>query len=448
MLYSRAMTETSAPTISSPLTLPCGARLANRLVKAAMTEGLADADSRATPELARLYAIWSEGGAGTLLTGNVQVDRRYMERPGNVAIDGPQDETARARLAAWARAGTRAGNHLWMQISHAGRQTPITLSRQPVGPSDKPLALPGKQFGRPRALNEGEIEDIIRRFARVARVARETGFTGVQIHSAHGYLLSEFLSPDVNTRSDAWGGALENRARLLLETVRATRAAVGADFPISVKLNSADFQRGGFSHEDAITVARWLETEGVDALEISGGTYESPKMMTDDLSLDESRSEHLRASTIAREAYFLEYARDIRSATRLPLMVTGGFRSVAGMNAALASGATDLIGLGRPLCVDPGIAARLLDGSASECPAPEKTLRLGRLRWLGPESPFALIKLVNGMGAANWFMYQLLLLGRGGAPDTGMSLLRGFVGLQRSDRSAARRLRRPVDPSA
>lgn len=438
------MADSPLPTIASPMALPCGARLGNRLVKAAMTEGLADADSRATPELARLYALWSDGGCGVLLTGNVQVDRRYMERAGNVAIDGPQDETARARLAAWARAGTRAGNHLWMQINHAGRQTPVTLARRPVGPSDRPLALPGRQFGTPRPLAEAEIEDIIRRFAHVATVARETGFTGVQIHAAHGYLLSEFLSPDVNTRSDAWGGSLANRARLLLEVVRAVRAAVGRDFPLSVKLNSADFQRGGFTHEEAVTVARWLDDGGVDALELSGGTYESPKMMTDAITLDAAKTEHLRASTIAREAYFLEYARDIRAATRLPLLVTGGFRSVAGMNAALASGATDLIGLGRPLCVAPDIAARLLDGRAAECPAPEQTLRLGPTRWLGPESPLALVKLVNGMGAANWFMYQLLRLGRDGAADASLGLLRAFVALQRNDRRAARRLRRPA----
>lgn len=434
---------TTHPTIADPFDLPCGATLPNRLVKAAMTEGLADPLNRATEGLETLYRRWAEGGAGLLLTGNVQIDRRYMERPGNVAIDGPQSNEARARLAAFAEAGTAGGNHLWMQISHAGRQTPVRVNPHPVGPSDKVLGLPGKQFGVPRALTGEEIEDIIARFAHAAKVARETGFTGVQLHGAHGYLISEFLSPDVNTRTDEWGGTLENRARLLLESVRAVRRAVGPDFPVSVKLNSADFQKGGFSHEDAITVAQWLDKEGLDLLEVSGGTYEQPKMMlADTIALDEEKTVHLRASTIAREAYFLDYARDIRAATTLPLLVTGGFRTVAGMNAALASGATDLIGLGRPLCVETDLPRRLLEGATQAAPAWESDLVLGRSRLLGPASPFGLIKLINGMGSANWFQYQLLRLGRGQDADLKMGVLKAFISLQREDGKAAARLER------
>lgn len=433
----------SAPTIATPLRLPCGATVSNRLVKGAMTEGLADARNRATPKHARLYRLWADGGCGALLTGNVQIDRRYMERPGNVAIDGPQSPEALAALRAYAEAGTRGGTHLWMQVSHAGRQTPIFLAREPVAPSARALALPGGNFGKPRALTEEEILDIVRRFAHVARVARETGFTGVQLHAAHGYLLSEFLSPDVNLRTDAWGGSLENRARLLLESVRAVRAEVGADFPVGVKLNSADFQKGGFSHEDALTVAKWLDAEGLDFLEISGGTYERPTMMAGDaIALDPSRTEHLRASTIAREAYFLEYARDIRAVTKLPLMVTGGFRTVQGMDAALASGATDMIGLARPLCVDTDAAARLLDGRDKACRAWEDELRLGPGRWLGPTSPLDIVKLVNGMGAANWFMLQLLEIGEHGRARPDMGLLQAFLSLQWRDRRAAAALER------
>jgi 2,4-dienoyl-CoA reductase-like NADH-dependent reductase (Old Yellow Enzyme family) len=163
--------------------------------------------------------------------------------------------------------------------------------------------MPGAQFGKPRALTGTEIEDIIRRFAHAAAVARDTGFAGVQIHGAHGYLISEFLSPDVNTRTDEWGGSLENRARLLLETVRAVRRAVGAGLPVSVKLNSADFQRGGFSHEDSIRVATWLDAEGLDLLEISGGTYEQPRLVgLDDMTLHPEKAEVRRESTIARRA--------------------------------------------------------------------------------------------------------------------------------------------------
>lgn len=413
-------------TISSPLTLPCGAVLKNRIAKAAMTEGLGDAQNRATEKHVRLYRRWAEGGAGMLLTGNVQVDRRYMERPGNVAIDGPQSSEAIAALRAYAQAGAVNNTHLWMQISHAGRQTPASVSKEPLAPSDKPLDMPGAQFGKPRAMTGAEIEDVIRRFAHVATVARDTGFTGVQIHGAHGYLISEFLSPDVNNRTDEWGGSLENRARLLLEIVRAIRKAVGPDFPISVKLNSADFQRGGFSHEDSIKVAAWLNAESLDLLEVSGGTYEQPRLVgLDDLTLHPEKSETRKESTIAREAYFLEYAKDIRAAVTMPLMVTGGFRTAVGMNAALASATMDVIGMARPLCVDPSAVARLLSGSVRDIPAFEKTLRIGP-GILGPHSRFNIVKALNGWGQQGWFCLQILRMGDGLDPDRKLGVFKAF----------------------
>jgi 2,4-dienoyl-CoA reductase-like NADH-dependent reductase (Old Yellow Enzyme family) len=412
--------------ISSPLTLPCGAVLKNRLAKAAMTEGLGDAQSRATEKHVRLYRRWAEGGAGMLLTGNVQIDRRYMERPGNVAIDGPQSNEAIVALREYAKAGTVNNTHLWMQISHAGRQTPASVSKEPLAPSDKPLDMPGAQFGKPRAMTGAEIEDVIRRFAHVAAVARDTGFTGVQIHGAHGYLISEFLSPDVNNRTDEWGGNLENRARLLLEVVRAVRKAVGSDFPISVKLNSADFQRGGFSHEDAIRVASWLNAEKLDLLEVSGGTYEQPRLVgLDDLTLHPEKSETRKESTIAREAYFLEYAKDIRAAVTMPLMVTGGFRTADGMNAALASATMDVVGLARPLCVDPSAPARLLSGQVRDIPAYEKTLRIGP-GILGPHSRFNIVKALNGWGQQGWFCLQILRMGDGLDPDRKLGVFKAF----------------------
>lgn len=413
-------------TIATPFKLPCGAVLKNRLSKAAMTEGLGDSRNRATEGHVKLYRRWAQGGAGMLLTGNVQVDRRYMERPGNVAIDGTQSNEAIAALREYAKAGTIDNTHLWMQINHAGRQTPASIAREPVGPSDKALDMPGAQFGKPRALTGAEIEDVIRRFAHAATVARDTGFTGVQIHAAHGYLISEFLSPDVNTRTDEWGGSIENRARLLLEIVRATRKAVGDDFPVSVKLNSADFQRGGFSHEDSIRVASWLNDEKVDLLEISGGTYEQPALMgREDMTFHPEKVEKRRQSTVAREAYFLEYAADIRKAVSLPLMVTGGFRSLAGMNAALQSGEMDIVGLGRPLCADPSAPARLLCGSVREIPAYENTLRIGP-GILGPSSPIALLRGLNGWGQQGWFCLQILRMGAGLDPDLKLGVFKAF----------------------
>ncbi len=424
-------------TLASPITLPCGAVLKNRLVKAAMTEGVADARNRATGRHARLYGLWAAGGAGVLLTGNVQVDRRYLERPGNVVIEGAQSPEALAALRAWSAAGTAHDTHLWMQISHAGRQTPVSVNPQPVGPSDVALAMPGAQFGRPRAMSEAEILDAIVRFGHAAAVARETGFTGVQIHAAHGYLISEFLSPDVNTRTDGWGGSLENRARFLLEIVRAVRRAVGPDFPLSVKLNSADFQRGGFTHEDSIRVAAWLNAESVDLLEISGGTYEQPRLVgLDNLTLHPEKSEVRQESTVAREAYFLAYASDIRAATTMPLMVTGGFRSLAGMNAALADGAMDVVGVGRPFCVDPAAGSALLSGAATTIPAPEKSLRIGP-GLLGPASPLAMLRALNGWGQQGWFCLQIMRMADGRAPDPKLGVFRAFQDYQKNEAATA-----------
>ncbi len=428
--------------ISSQLRLPCGATLKNRLAKAAMTEGLADRFNRATERHVRLYRRWASGGAGMQLTGNVQVDRRHLERPGNVAIDGPQSTGALAALRAFARAGTANATHLWMQISHAGRQTPASINKEPLAPSDKALAMPGGQFGKPRAMSGREIEDVVRRFAFAAAVARETGFTGVQIHAAHGYLISEFLSPDVNTRTDEWGGSLPNRARLLLETVSGVRKAVGADFPIAVKLNSADFQRGGFSHEDAMRVAKWLNEQAVDLLEISGGTYEQPRLIgRDDLTLHPEKAEPRRESTIAREAYFLAYAADIRKVVTTPLMVTGGFRSLAGMNAALAAGAMDVVGIARPFCVDPACAAHLLDGSVADVPSYEKKLRIGP-GILGPHSPINLFKALNGWGQQGWFCLQLLRMADGKEPDTKLGVFKAFRAYAKNETDTAAALAR------
>jgi 2,4-dienoyl-CoA reductase-like NADH-dependent reductase (Old Yellow Enzyme family) len=207
-------------------------------------------------------------------------------------------------------------------------------------------------FARPRALTEREIERLIERFARAAAIVQTAGFDGVQLHGAHGYLISQFLSPLANLRSDAWGGDAERRSRFLIETVRAVRKAVGRAYPIAVKLNSADFQRGGFTKQESLHVVERLEAESIDLLEISGGTYECAAMMGQGIEQ--------RPSTRRREAYFLEYAEDVRARSRMPLLLTGGFRTRPAMDRALASGAIDLVGLARPFALEPELGKRLL----------------------------------------------------------------------------------------
>lgn len=424
------------PQLADPLRLPCGASLPNRIAKAAMTEGLAAADDAANERHVRLYRRWAAGGAGLLLTGNVMVDRRWLERPGNVVIE---DKCGCAALARWAEAGPAAGNHLWMQISHPGRQTSRMSSSRPVSASSEGLKLLGL-FARPRALGAGEIEDVIRRFATTAAIARETGFTGVQVHGAHGYLLAQFLSPVTNRRDDEWGGPLENRARLLLEIVRATRAAVGDDFPVSVKLNSADFQKGGFDLPDCVRVAGWLAEQNIDLLEVSGGTYEQPKLFGYE-GRAASAAEPQRASTRRREAYFLEYAREIRAACPVPMMVTGGFRSRAAMAEALAAGELDVVGLGRPVCTEPDLPGRLAAGTA-EGAAPPPPLRFGAHRWAGPASPLLLLKFLNVQGEMAWYYRQILRLADGLPPDPSLRIGRALAAHARDEARLSRARRR------
>jgi 2,4-dienoyl-CoA reductase-like NADH-dependent reductase (Old Yellow Enzyme family) len=412
-----------ASLLAEPLTLPCGATLPNRMAKAAMTEGLSDVYGRATGELDRLYLAWSEGGAGMLLSGNIQIDADHLERPGNVIIDREPDADTKRALSHWAAAATRGGNHFWAQISHAGRQTQKAVNPHPKAPSAVKLGLPGGQFGQPVALTEDEILAIIARFGTAARVCRETGFTGVQIHAAHGYLFSQFLSPRTNMRDDRWGGSLENRARALLFTVNTVRTLVGPDFPVSVKLNSADFQKGGFGFEDSLQVARWLQDAGVDLIEISGGTYEQPKLLGIE-GLEEPEEQNVAASTLQREAYFVDFAKAMRSEVKIPLMVTGGFRTRSAMEQALKQGAADIIGIGRPLCYFPDGPKRLLNGMEM-LPRKENDLALlpPALQWLTRWKTF---RAIDSFACQYWFFSQLYALGRTGRPATDMSVFQAF----------------------
>ncbi len=393
------------PQLDSPITLPCGVTLPNRLFKSAMTEGLADLNDNATERHNTLYRRWSEGGTGTLVTGNVMVDRRFLERPGNVVADGNGGED---NLRRWAAAGTVAGNQLWMQINHPGRQCQKIVSGQPFAPSAVPIKLAG-MFGMPKPMTLNDIEQAIDGYVRVAVLARETGFTGVQIHAAHGYLISEFLSPLANHRSDDWGGSLENRARFLLETIKRVRKAVGPAFPVSIKLNSADFSKGGFTHEESLQVARWASEAGIDLLEISGGTYEQLALMGD--KPDSGKAQ----STLQREAYFLEYASGIRKVTQVPLAVTGGFRTRKAMQEALDSGSTDLIGIARPLCIEPDVHS-LLDGSSEGFEAWEHQLRIGP-GWLGPRSSNRTLRTLNFSAATQWYYRHIIDLSEERRPN-------------------------------
>ena len=405
--------------IETPLTLPCGAQIPNRLCKAAMTEGLASPQGEPTEALERLYGIWSDGGAGLLLSGNVQIDGDHLERPGNVIIDSEPSEAMQGALGRWAAAGTRSGNHFWAQISHAGRQCQKIVNPQPKAPSAVKLGLPGGQFGEPQPMTEEDIEAVITGFARCAKVVIDAGFTGVQLHAAHGYLLSQFLSPRSNQRQDQWGGSLENRARLLLASVSRVRAAVGPNVPISVKLNSADFQRGGFDFDESLQVAKWLEQASVDLIEISGGTYEQPRLLNLD-GMEPVEEQSIAASTRAREAYFVDFAEAMHKEVSIPLMVTGGLRRLDAMKLALESGAADMIGIGRPMCVMTDAPAQLLSG-VKELPRFEDTLSLlpKALRFL---NGIKMVRTVGAFATQYWFYEQIAALGHQGDTLDGLGV--------------------------
>jgi len=335
---------------AEPLVLPNGASIPNRIAKAAMEENMADADHAPSAALIRLYGQWAAGKVGLIITGNVMIDARAMTGPGGVVLE---DARHLDRFKSWSQTARAHGAQVWMQINHPGRQMPGALHQTTIAPSAVALDLGqlSKHFSVPREMTEADIADVRRRFVVAAKLAELSGFNGVQIHAAHGYLLSQFLSPLSNQRQDQWGGALENRAHLLLDIVREVRANVSAGFVVAVKLNSADFQRGGFATEDARQVIQWLNDCQVDLVELSGGSYEAPAM----------QGAARDGRTLAREAYFLEFAKEMLSTARMPLMVTGGIRSPHVAEQVIASGVA-MVGIATALAIDPQLPAQWMRG--------------------------------------------------------------------------------------
>lgn len=342
----KSQTQKLSP-LQQPLKLACGISIPNRIAKSAMSEQLADRHGSPTIDLQQLYAAWARGGTGLLITGNVMIDHRAFVEPRNVVLE---DERFLQANTLWAQAAQANGSKIIMQINHPGRVAVLPLLKKPIAPSAVGLDLPMMSLLRmPRAMSETEILEQIQRFANTAALAIKAGFDGVQIHAAHGYLLSQFLSPLSNVRTDQWGGNPENRRRILIETVRAVRAAIGKNKILSVKLNSADFQKGGLTQEESLQIALALEAEAVDLLEVSGGNYESPAQLG-----------YAPERKAQRDGYFLDYATALRKNSQLPLMLTGGLRDAELMNRIVADGTVDLIGLARPFALQPDLAKQLL----------------------------------------------------------------------------------------
>ncbi|MFF9851169.1 NADH:flavin oxidoreductase/NADH oxidase family protein [Streptomyces litmocidini] len=395
----------------SPLPLRSGQVLKNRIAKAAMEENMAGDGQLPDGELLSLYRRWAAGGAGLLITGNVMVHAEALTGPAGVVLD---ERAPLEPFTEWAKAAKSGGGAIWMQINHPGRQVASDMPGVVWGPSDIGVSL-GKhsgRFGRPTAMTPRQIEDTVARYAVTARRAEEAGFDGVEVHAAHGYLLSQFLSPLVNKRTDRWGGSLENRARMLLDIVRAVRAAVSPSFAVAVKLNSADFQRGGFDADDARQVIGMLEPLGVDLVELSGGSYESPAMTgrpADD-------------RTQAREAYFLDLAEDLVKTSSLPLMLTGGITKRATADKVLDSGVA-VIGMGTALAVTPDLPERWRQGREAD-------------RHMRPVS-WSDKALASAAGMAQ-VRHQMRRLARGSSPKPGTHPAIALVSELRKQRRALR----------
>ena len=338
--------------IFTPFTLPNGQIIKNRLVKAAMEENLATFEHLPGDELRRLYKSWADGGVGLIITGNVMVDHLAMTGPAGVVLEQDTNLTSFIDLA---RLSKTNDTKIWMQINHPGRQVFKKMGGKVLSPSDVALNM-GKHsamFCSPKPMDESEIQDVIQRFTTTATLAEQAGFDGVEIHAAHGYLLAQFLSPLTNKRNDKWGGSFENRARLLIDIVKSVKAACDASFAIAVKLNSADFQRGGFDTDDAELVVKMLGELNIDCVELSGGSYEAPAM--------QGRTADDR--TLAREAYFLEFASKIAENVSVPIMTTGGVSRYAVAKKVVDSG-VDLVGMASALALTPDLPNQWQNNSA------------------------------------------------------------------------------------
>jgi len=386
--------------LSSPLILPNGTFLPNRIAKAAMSENMAGKGQLPNERIARLYKTFAEGGAGLLITGNVMIAPLALGEPGNIVL---QKNTDLAPFKRWAQAGRVKGGQIWMQINHPGRQVFADLGQPGWAPSEVTMNL-GKHtklFAKPRALSEDNIKEIIQQFAETAKQAEAAGFNGVQMHAAHGYLISQFLSPLTNLRQDQWGGSLHNRARLLIEIVKAIKSVVGRRFCISVKLNSADFQRGGFSSTDALEVVKMLNDHAIDLVEISGGNYESPAI-TGETSDD---------STLAREAYFLDFAADIAKVATMPIMTTGGIRRKEVAEKVLNQGVA-MVGIATALAMDPNLPKAWQEGQFKD--------------GLRPVIDFK-DKAIKGLISLAYFERQLQRIGSGKEPKPSINLIFTFI---------------------
>lgn len=300
-----------------------------------MSDSLGDGRGNPTDAQIRLYQRWADGGVAAMIIGEVQGSPHFAEKPGNLVLHSDSEHALFKDLA---RTGASNEAQLWLQLGHAGAMAHPPIST-PKGPSV--IDIPGLTC---KALTLEEVRSLPTEFAVTARRAQRLGFSGVQIHAAHGFLLSQFLSPLFNKRDDEYGGSIDARMRLLIEVVDEVRNAVDGHFAVAVKLNATDQLEGGFEQEEALAVVSALDKTGIDLIDISGGTYFPGAKSASDKA--------------ASGPYFLDFAKRARKRTGKPLMVTGGFKTLDQAVNAISSGGADLIGLARALVLVPDLPNR------------------------------------------------------------------------------------------
>lgn len=356
------MTNPPVPSqiIQSTLELPCGAVIKNRIAKSPMSDSLSDGGGNPTDEQIRLYERWAEGGVGLSLIGEVQGDPRFPEKPGNLVLCEQSDDKLLQLLS---NRATINGAHIWPQIGHAGALSHLPVSL-PKGPSA--LDIEGLKCAE---MSIEEITELPAMYARTALHAKATGFNGVHIHAGHGFLLSQFLSPLFNRRNDDYGGSIAARCRIVLEIINEVRRAVGATFPVGIRINSTDQLEGGLTEADAFEVVRLLDQTSIDLIDISGGTY---------FPGAKASSEGTSSGP-----YFFEFAKHAKQITTVPLMVTGGFKKRTEVVGALASGAVDMVGVGRAFILNPKLVEDWLKDEARDPVFPkfESTIPGGITAW-------------------------------------------------------------------
>lgn len=423
--------KTATELIGEPLTLPCGLVLPNRLVKCPMQETLAEAPLFDPPleKFSKLYGQWAHGGYGLIITGQGQVDIRFLSIAGDVVChDKAFDVEHFKKWKEWAEIAQSGGTPCIVQLAHPGRMSPLGAGNRPADmptlcPSRVPVKLGDswldkialdKLLGTPKAMTLQDIDDVVADWVRGAKVAKEAGFKGCQLHGAHGFLLSQFLSPHTNRRTDEYGGSPENRLRLLKRLIREIRDVCPPPYCLSVKLNSGDYMaEGGLTQDEALEQVRWLVECGmVDFVEISGGNAEqTSSKLHNSFATKTLEKAPVRSSTRIREAYFTEFAERIKDLnTKCPIQLSGGFRSRTGMADAIEPRTCDLIGLGRTAVLEPEIPRTIL---LNPDVPDDKALALPHIvkgQWLANLVP---VKVVGAGLAIQFFYHNMRRLGDG-----------------------------------